>query len=363
MGFIVAKARLETANTPLRQAGGPSPAGFRLARIGELQELEAGVYWPRLQPHFLKPDYKQLRYRIQEAAGAASQGKTVSVRGASGIGEMDVAYIADRLAATMTIAGSGLPDYCLTAVSRGALEYSGPMHGTRAIDASTGLMYRGLPGTRLAAAGAHERLALWIPAASLNQRLSALLGGPVARDLVFEPVFDWSADQAPGLRRLLRLMVEELGTPAPFGGSEVATRSFTDLVLYTLLRAVPHNHSDRLAHGGGNVAPGIVRRAEAFIRANVEEPMTLQDVADAAGCSVRTLQLGFQRFRETTPLLAIRLARLEAARDAIRAGGSGATVTDIALRFGFSNPGRFARLYKGAFGQLPAEAIGRRRSR
>jgi AraC-like DNA-binding protein len=363
MGFFVAEALLEPTGTPLPRADGPSPVGFRLARIGDLQELEAGAYWPRLQPHFRKPEYKQLRYRIQEGAASASVGKAVSIRGASGIGELDVAYIADRLAATMTIAGIGLPDYCLTAVSRGALEYSGPTHGTRAIDADTGLVYRGLPGTRLAAAGAHERLALWIPAASLNQRLSALLGGPVARDLVFEPVFDWNADQAPGLRRLLRLMVEELGTPAPFGGSEVATRSFTDLVLYTLLRAVPHNHSDRLAHGGGKVAPGIVRRAEAFIRANVEEPMTLQEVSDAAGCSVRTLQLGFQRFRETTPLLAIRLARLEAARAAIRAGGSGATVTDIALRFGFSNPGRFARLYKSAFGEFPVEAIRHRPKR
>ena len=103
--------------------------------------------------------------------------------------------------------------------------------------------------------------------------------------------------------------------------------------------------------------PGTLRRAEAYIRAHVEEPIALHDVATAAGCSVRSLQLGFRRYRETTPLLAIRQARLEAARKALRSGGAGATVTELAQRFGFANPGRFTRLYKAAFGESPAEAL------
>jgi transcriptional regulator GlxA family with amidase domain len=152
-------------------------------------------------------------------------------------------------------------------------------------------------------------------------------------------------------------MVEELASPAPFGGSEVASRSFVDLVLYALLRAVPHNHSERLAGAGSPAVPGIVRRAEAYVRAHVEDPIALHEVAEAAGCSVRTLQLGFRRFRETTPLAAIHQARLEAVRDALRSAGPGARVTDPALRFGFSNPGRFAHLYKAAFGEFPFEVL------
>jgi AraC-like DNA-binding protein len=152
-------------------------------------------------------------------------------------------------------------------------------------------------------------------------------------------------------------MVEELGSPAPFAGSDAASRSFTDLVLYTLLHAVPHNHSERLARAGSPAVPGIVRRAETYIRAHVEEPIVLHEVADAAGCSVRSLQLGFRRFRETTPLAAIHQARLEAVREALRSGEPGGTVTDLALRFGFTNPGRFAHLYKAAFGQSPRDAL------
>jgi AraC-like DNA-binding protein len=352
-------------DTPLPLAGGEPPGGFRLARIGDLRELEAGTYWPTLQPHFLSAKFRRLRYQIQERPGAdpARRGPN-SIRGASGVGELDVAYIADRLAATLTIADSGLPDYCLTSVTRGALVCTGtPGAGPLDVTERVGLVYRGLPGTTLSATGGHERLAVWIPAASLSQRLAALLGGPVMKDLAFEPVFDWDSAPAQGLRRLLRLMVEELGTQAPFAGSDIARRSFTDLLLYTLLRAVRHNQSERLAGAGSPVVPGTIRRAEEYIRAHVEEPIALHEVAEAAGCSVRSLQLGFRRFRETTPLAAIHRARLEAVRDALRAGDAGGTVTDLALRFGFANPGRFAHLYKAAFGESPRDALRRDSSR
>ena len=344
---------------------GPTDAPFPLA-VGDLQELESGAYWPQLQPHFLKPQFRLLRYRIQEKAGEErTRGASFSIRGASGVGELDVAYVADRLAATLTIAGSGLPDYCLTAVSRGAVECTG-MPGARAvleIDEKVGLIYRGVPGTSLSATGDHERLAVWIPTASLSQRLAALLDGPITKDLAFEPVFDWGSAPVQSLKRLLRLMVEELGSPAPFAGSDVASRSFTDLLLYTLLRAVPHNHSERLARAGSPAVPGIVRRAEAYVRAHVEESIALHEVADAAGCSVRSLQLGFRRFRETTPLAAIRHARLEAVQEALRSGEAGGTVAELALRFGFTNPGRFAHLYKAAFGESPLDALHRDPSR
>jgi AraC-like DNA-binding protein len=356
----------DAMDTPPTLTDSDSPGGFRLARIGDPQELESGAYWPRLRPHFLKPQFRLLQYRVQERAGAhRTQGLPFSIRGASGIGELDVAYVADRLAATLTIAGSGIPDYCLTAVGRGALRCAGTP-GARAaleVDDGVGLIYRGVPGTTLSATGGHDRLAVWIPAASLNQRLAALLDGPVAKDLAFEPVFGWDSAPAQGVRRLLRLMVEELGSPAPFAGSEIAARSFTDLLLHTLLRAVPHNHSERLARAGSPAVPGIVRRAEAFIRARVEEPIVLHEVAEAAGCSVRSLQLGFRRFRETTPAAAIRQARLEAVREALRCGEAEGTVTDLAHRFGFTNPGRFTHLYKAAFGEAPIEGLRRAPSR
>ena len=36
---------------------------------------------------------------------------------------------------------------------------------------------------------------------------------------------------------------------------------------------------------------------------------------------------------------------------------AGTTVTDVALRYGFANPGRFAGQYRRAFGVSPAETL------
>lgn len=352
---------MQTSLTDL--TSNPPPA-FKLARIGQLEDLEGGTYWPKLRPHFLKPDYRHLRYAIQARLGTdpLPAGAALSLRGASGVGEIDVAFIADRLAAKLTITGSGLPDYCLTMVNRGGLVCTGASKTVIEVDQGTGMIYRGRPGTTLSAAGNHERLALWIPEASLKQRLTALLGEPILEDLSFEPVFDWTAPAASSLRRLMRLLTDELAAPASAVlTSKTASRSFTDLLLYTLLRSVSHNYSERLERPETSPAPGTLRRAEAYIRAHVEESLALHEVAAAAGCSVRSLQIAFRHFRETTPLLAIRQARLEAAHRALRLSNGGTTVTEVAHRFGFANPGRFTRLYKAAFGEAAGDVLRRGR--
>ncbi len=343
--------------------GGMPRRGFKIADIQDLQARDCGTYWPRLHPYFLPPDYQRIRYAIRGASrGKLAKDETVSIRAASKAGELDLAFIADRLAATMSIADAGLPDYCLTWVSEGQLDYSDATTSPLPIGRDVGLIYRGHPGTELAATDAHARLAIWIPRASLTQRLAGLLGGAVAADTEFQPAFDRNGQGAQALRHLVGLLMLELQAPAPtIIGSQAATRTFVDLLLYTMLRSLPHTYSGQIDRPGPCAGPGTLRRAEAYIREHAEEPIALHEVGAAAGCSVRALQLAFRSFRDTTPLLAIRRVRLEAARDAIRTSDGETTVTELASRFGFANPGRFTRLYRDAFGESPAEALRGRR--
>jgi AraC-like DNA-binding protein len=337
--------------------------GFTLARIERLDDLEGGTYWPLLRPYFIQPEYHRLRYSVRERPGGnRPKSDAFSVRGASRAGELDIAFVADRLATTLTVMEAGLSGYCLTLVRHGELAYSGATRTPLMIDDTVGLIYRGAPGTELAASGNHERLAIWIPESSLTQRLAALLGAPVPGEAEFQPVIDWSAPQSQSLRRLFELLLLELqSSGSSILECEAASRSFTDIFIYTLLRSLPHTYSGQIEQPGVSVAPGMLRRAEAYVHAHVEEPIALHEVAAAAGCSVRSLQLAFRNFRETTPLLAIRHARLEAARDALRLGDAGSTITEIAHRFGFANSGRFTRLYRTAFGESPLEVLRRRR--
>lgn len=338
---------------------------FRLVHLHDLQELESGVYWPRLQPYFVKPYFRRLTYKVLEKKPAdLKPGAILSTRGASGFGDLDIAYISDRCSTAMRITETGLPDYCLTLVRRGSLACLGTsVSGSFEANETVGLIYRGLPGMTLTGSQDHERLAIWIPAASLEKRLADLLGTGVGGDIVFDPIIYLSSIAGQRIKRLVGLLTEEFGTARPFGGSEAACKSFTDLLLYTMLQVLPHNHSERLARMTSSPAPATLRRAEDYIRANAAQPIALHNVAQAAGCSVRGLQLAFRQFRDTTPTAAIVQARLDAVRQALSGHKVAGTVTDIALQHGFTNPGRFSKLYRTAFGVSPVEELERVSSR
>lgn len=340
---------------PLSTANASRPSsGFRSTAITDLHELESGSYWPKLRPYFEKPEYQRIRYTILGRASLAAAPGAVALRGASRSGEIEVAFVSDLLAARMSIAGNGLQDYCLTSVSHGQLEFSGDCSEKHLIDSTKGLIYRGLPNTMLSSVGPQDRVSLWIPAESLKQRICALLDGPAFEDISFYPVFDWNTQSAAMLKTLIGVLVFETQAPMPTVlGNELANRSFADLLIYTLLRTASHSYSGQIEPQKAQATPKTLRRAEAFISANVEQPIALHDVAAAAGCSVRSLQLTFRKFRGTTPLLAIRKFRLAAARDALRSGNSNDTLSEVAHRFGFSNLGRFTRVYTAAFGEAP----------
>ncbi|RBP15813.1 AraC-like DNA-binding protein [Roseiarcus fermentans] len=349
------------ADVVFPQSSENQPERIRLTHFRNLSELESGVYWPQLQPYFMKPQFRRLTYRLTgRVPNGREQEQVLSTRGASGLGVLDVAYVKDRYSTAMSIGDPGLPDYCLTSVSQGALAYVAP--GARRdgdSDRTTGLIYRGLPGTRLSATDDHVRMAIWIPAPSLKERLAALLGEPGKDDIVFDPFIDWESGPGQGIRRLIWLLAEELASPNSFAANDMACRSFTDLLLYTLLRSQPNNYSMQLARPGQCPVPRIIRRAEEYIQARAGQPIALHEVADAAGCSVRSLQLGFRQFRDMTPAAAIRKARLEAVQRILVFGECGRTVTDIAYQYGFTNPGRFAGLYKRMFGVSPSNDLRR----
>ncbi len=107
------------------------------------------------------------------------------------------------------------------------------------------------------------------------------------------------------------------------------------------------------------LAPRHVRRAEEYIRAHAQEPLTLEDMARAAGVSIRTLTDGFRRARDTTPMALLREQRLLGARQDLLQAGPERTVTQVAMQWGFLNVGRFSAQYAVRFGERPGETLRR----
>jgi AraC-like DNA-binding protein len=87
-----------------------------------------------------------------------------------------------------------------------------------------------------------------------------------------------------------------------------------------------------------------------------EERVTLAEAAVCAGCSERALQLAFRRCRGMTSMAVLRRIRLEAARAALAGSHRPPPIREIAAVYRFSNPSRFARLFRETFGQLPSRS-------
>src|SRR5258706_1656373 len=98
------------------------------------------------------------------------------------------------------------------------------------------------------------------------------------------------------------------------------------------------------------IASRDVRRAEAYIGSNVARNMRLEDIARAAGVSVRTLQTSFRRDRHVTPMQYLRNLRLDAARERLLGGSS---VSEAPLHASLSHLRRFGHYHRGRLRHSP----------
>lgn len=127
--------------------------------------------------------------------------------------------------------------------------------------------------------------------------------------------------------------------------------------LMMTLRCFSTTFDDQLVRPAQKTAaPTTVRRALAFIEENAHLPITIDDVAAAVFISTRGLQYAFRRALDSTPTAALRRARLEGAHRELMAGTS-APMFEIARRWGFAHPSRFAAAYREVYGVLPSATL------
>jgi len=97
------------------------------------------------------------------------------------------------------------------------------------------------------------------------------------------------------------------------------------------------------------------------MRANASLPLTIAEIAEAAGCSIPALQIAFQRFRSATPMQVLRQARLEQARTEMLRPDQMLSLARIAAGHGCSRPTRFAQTFRRKYGVYPSEMLPERR--
>jgi AraC family ethanolamine operon transcriptional activator len=104
----------------------------------------------------------------------------------------------------------------------------------------------------------------------------------------------------------------------------------------------------------------LVKQANDYMQAHIDQPLTLTDLCQALGTSSRALCYGFQEIFGTSPMSYLKILRLQSVHRALKlANPNKKTVTDVASQFGFYHMGHFAHDYKQMFGELPSVTLGR----
>jgi AraC-like DNA-binding protein len=206
----------------------------------------------------------------------------------------------------------------------------------------------------------HAQYGLSVRRALFTERLSVLLGKPIVETVRFQPQVDFNQPAFQGIKAII-----ELATGHEFdlliNSSVLLPSRLQEMLVDAVLDSWPHTHTEALRRPSPAIVPRHVKLAVEYLRANPDALVSGSELAALSNVSLRALQDGFRRFVGSSIVEYQRQVRLERARQVLLEETS-LSVTDVALRLGFSNVGRFCQYFQTAYGMSPAEVKKRLRS-
>ena len=149
----------------------------------------------------------------------------------------------------------------------------------------------------------------------------------------------------------------ELAAHAPQSITRVAC-SLKETLIGFLLFNFSNNYSRVLAQDDPadtpSPTPHAINKAAEYMAASLDPHLTVCEVATYAGLSVRSLQTGFKRFKNTTPIGYLRGERLQRAAQMLGSRDNPSSPKEVALQCGFSNYQVFCKYYLQRFNEHPA---------
>jgi len=184
--------------------------------------------------------------------------------------------------------------------------------------------------------------------------------------LSFRPELDLTTPAGNAWRAAVHNLLAFSQSSEAFPRADHYASQIADLMINALLIAHPNSLSKQLGDVGRaseTVMPRYVKLAVDYLHAHASEPLTIAGVAKEVGVSPSALSVRFRETLHQTPGDYLRRIRLERVRaELIGSDSSERSITDVALEWGFSHYGHFARNYFERYGEHPRETLRRARS-
>jgi AraC-like DNA-binding protein len=203
------------------------------------------------------------------------------------------------------------------------------------------------------------QLIIRIEQQAITRHVTRTLGRRLVRPLVFQPAMNLITDTAQRWHGALGLLNTEVFHPGSLVQLGHGVGPLEELIISSLLLVQPSNYHQQLLRPDRKPGSPAVRASLDFIETHLREPLTLTDIAHHVHLSARAIQQGFRAELGTTPMAYVRDRRLERAREELLDAipSDGVTVTDIAIRLGFSHLSYFAQLYRQRWGESPSDTL------
>ncbi|KQT84093.1 AraC family transcriptional regulator [Aurantimonas sp. Leaf443] len=201
---------------------------------------------------------------------------------------------------------------------------------------------------------AFDALSCSIPQRHLRAAFETLEGRPAPVRLAFEPVVAFDTRAVRAFAATLRSVHRRLSRSPE--GADLFYPLLEELMLHQFLSSWPmHAHAQPDAAGPAHSR--VVRRARDYMEAHLATPMTVAEIAAAAGVSVRVLQLTFRKEIDRTPIQYILERRLDLVRDELARAGPDTRISQVSTRWGFTSASDFSARYKARFGCTPTQTL------
>lgn len=295
--------------------------------------------------------YQSVKLRPKRAAPAFSAGLTV--------GRLGSATVALAHYDCDTVGSVDGDDVSYQAVVPLQGEFEFGVHSTSILATPETAGIVGPLGTNTFEARGMEHLLIFkFDRKPLEVELGRMLGRDSLGPLIFRPTIDLRSGRGAEWLHMAQLVVAALKSDQGLLFNPLLGAHLANALTNGLLLCSDHKFRERLDAPGQPMTPAAIKRAAEFIEANAQDPLSLPKIAASVGASVRTLQRGFADHYATTPIQYLARIRLEKAHhDLVTGNPMSVSVTDIASRWGFANPGRFAGTYRARYGVSPSTTL------
>lgn len=220
-----------------------------------------------------------------------------------------------------------------------------------------GMLHRPGPPVNVIWSSYCVALVAWVERHALDDLMERLFGAPMSWDVEGPPKVDLTRGVGLSIADSLRTIIVELEDGESLFSRGITARSVEETLLTSIVHAAFEGQGTlRETHGGPTFGPQLRRTLE-YIHAHLQDEVTIAELTQVAGVSLRTLQYEFAKHFGVGPMTLVRREKLRCARrELLEIPVREATIGDIAARWGFLDTKHFTRLYRREFGERPSDA-------